>query len=511
MEKPSKDMGEEQQDKPATAQEASKPSKGPRLVTPGAEGTDAPATTDLAEATRIAEQRAETFRAANAALKAARTKADEAADPAQKAAAEERVRVLTQKANAAEEAAIAAARAKSALAEEIREAAEARARAKLEAQAAPDQVPIAGRARIRRRHVVLGASFLLWVVMPLVVAAWYLYAVADDQYASSVGFAVRTEEVGSAIELLGGITELSGSSSSDTDILYEFIQSQNMVRAVNERVDLRAAYLRPGDPVFGLDPEVRIEGLVKYWRRMVKVFYDRASGLIELRVLAFDPDSAEAIAQAIFDESSDMVNQLSAIARADTTRYAKEELDNAVERLKEARGAVTAYRIRTRIIDPVTDIQGRMGLVNSLQTQLAEALIELDLARRQSPDADPRVVQAQRKVEVIEERLAAERKRFSEAEGDENVPYSSLVSEYEGLAVDQEFAEKAYLSALAAYDTAQAEAQRKSRYLATYIDPTMAETAEFPKRGNILGILFAVMFLSWSIAVMIYYSIRDRR
>ncbi|OWU81693.1 sugar transporter [Oceanicola sp. 22II-s10i] len=372
-------------------------------------------------------------------------------------------------------------------------------------------MPMAGRARLRLRHVVLGLSFLICVCAPLAVTAWYLYAVAKDQYASSVGFAVRTEEVGSAIELLGGITELSGSSSSDTDVLYEFIQSQNMVRAINARVDLRVAYHQPSDPVFGIPSDVRIEDVVDYWQRMVKVFYDRASGLIEIRVLAFDPDTAQEIAQAIFDESSDMINQLSAIARSDTTRYARDELNSAIERLKDARGAVTAYRIRTQIIDPVTDIQGRMGLVNSLQTQLAEALIELDLVRRTSPETDPRVVQAERRVEVIRERLAAERKRFSEGGDDESVSYSSLVSEYEGLAVEQEFAEKAYLSALAAFDTAQAEAQRKSRYLATYIDPTVAESSKFPKRMNILGILGAVLFLGWAIAVMVYYSIRDRR
>ena len=56
--------------------------------------------------------------------------------------------------------------------------------------------------------------------MPALVTAFYLWTRAADQYASDVAFSVRTEEKGSAIELLGGITELSGSSSSDTDILY---------------------------------------------------------------------------------------------------------------------------------------------------------------------------------------------------------------------------------------------------------------------------------------------------
>ena len=216
-------------------------------------------------------------------------------------------------------------------------------------------------------------SFLLLVVAPLGGAGWYLYTVADDQYASHVGFSVRKEEVGSAVELLGGITDLSGSSSSDTDILYEFIQSQQMVRIIDKRLNLKEIYHNPDDIIFGLGDDGRIEALSSYWGRMVKVFYDSASGLIEIRVLAFDPAHARAIAQAVFEESSRMINDLSTIAREDATRYAREELDRGVERLKAAKAAMTAFRSRTRIVDPLADIQGQTGLLNSLQEQLAAA------------------------------------------------------------------------------------------------------------------------------------------
>ncbi|WP_372893425.1 sugar transporter [Rhodosalinus sp.] len=393
---------------------------------------------------------------------------------------------------------------------------------------APPVPPVARRARLKLRHYVLIAFFLAWVVVPLGLAAAYLYMVADDQYASQVGFSVRTEEVGSAVELLGGITELSSSSSSDTDILYEFIRSQKMVRAVQERINLRDIYVNTDDPVFGLGSDVRIEALADYWQRMVKVFYDRASGLIEVRVLAFAPEDAHAIATAIFDESSDMVNGLSTIARDDATRYAQEELDRSIERLKEARTAMTDFRSRTQIVDPSADIQGRMGLLNTLQQQLADALIELDLLTENAPQDDPRVVRARERVDVIRTRIRAERARFGNTPPEDapaigaglgDTPpaeapadaYSTLIADYESLAVDMEFAEKSYLSALAAYDTAVAEAQRKSRYLAAYLDPTMPETPQYPRRVMLLALAGAFLLVSWSIIVMIYYSLRDRR
>lgn len=369
-------------------------------------------------------------------------------------------------------------------------------------------------ARRRLRHVLLAVSFLVMVVLPGALAIGYLYTRAADQYASSVGFVVRTEEIGSAIELLGGISQLSGASSSDTDILYEFIQSQQLVAKLDRDLDLRELFSRPHetDPVFAFDPSGSIEDLVDYWGRMVKIFYDAGTGLIELRVLAFDPDDAHRVAETIFSESSDMINQLSAIARQDATRYAREELDRSVERLKEAREALTTFRNKTQIIDPQADVQGQMGLLNNLQQQLAEALIELDLVKETTRAGDPRVGQAERRIEVIRQRIAEERNKFSlGGQGPDDEDYVAILGEFERLSVDREFAERAYLAALAAFDSAQAEAQRKSRYLAAYIEPTLAERAQYPKRFTLSALTVLFLFLTWAMTALVYYSVRDRR
>jgi len=371
-----------------------------------------------------------------------------------------------------------------------------------------------GSAPLRPRHYGLLLSFLLIVVAPLAATMWYLNTMALDQYASRTGFSVRKEEMGSAVEFLGGISDLSGSSSSDTDILYEFIQSQQMVRAVNDQLDLVSIYQRADDPVFTLQASPSIEDLVAYWNRMVQVSYDSASKLLEVQVRAFTAEDAHAISVAIFDASSNMINQLSAIAREDATAYAREELDSAIAQLKEARRAMTSFRSRTQIVDPQADVQGRMGLVNTLQGQLAEALIELDLLRQgATSEDDPRVVQARKRVEVIRDRIADERARFGEGGGgtSELEDYSRLVSEFEDLAVDVKFAEESYVSARGAYDASVAEAQRKSRYLASYVEPTMPETPEYPERGVLSLLVGLGLFLTWAVGAMIFYALRDRK
>ncbi|WP_343032000.1 sugar transporter [Roseovarius bejariae] len=348
------------------------------------------------------------------------------------------------------------------------------------------------------------------MLVPTSGVAVYLYTVAKDQYASHVGFSVRREEVGSAMELLGGISALSGSSSTDTDILYEFIRSRQMVRLVDDRLDLQSIYTVNGDPYFSLGTDARIEALVEYWQRVVSVYYDNSSGLIEVRALAFDPKDAHAITQVVFDESSRMINELSAIAREDTTRYARKELDQAIDRLKTTRSKLTKFQNRTRIVDPTADLQGQMGLLNSLQQQLATGKIELEQLLGSTTVTDPRVKALRKKIAAIEKLIDQERSSFSSSETGSDA-FSQLFAQFQELQVNLEFAEKSYLSAQAAYDVAQAEAVRKSRYLATYIKPTLAETAEYPRRLEFVLLTLGALVLSWSILVMIYYSLRDRR
>ena len=365
------------------------------------------------------------------------------------------------------------------------------------------------------RHYGIALSFVLAVVVPTVAAVFYLFAIAEDQYTSTTGFAVRSEDITSALGLLGGISSLSGQSSSDTDVLYQFIQSQELVQRVDARVDLRAIYTRPAfDPVFAFREGGVIEDLVPYWRRMVRIFYDRGTGLIELRVHAFDPRDAQRIAEAIFDESSIMINDLSAIARADATRYAREELERATEQLREARIALTAFRSQNQLVDPAADIQGQMGLLNPLQQQLASAYIEANLLRQTARPGDPRIDQGERRIAVIEELIAAERAKFGmggamPAAGGRD--FAALMGEFERLSVDREFAEKSYLAARTAYDNALTEAQRQSRYLAAYIRPTLAEESRHPRHFELSALVAGFGVLLWSIGLLVYYRVRDRR
>ncbi len=369
-----------------------------------------------------------------------------------------------------------------------------------------------GPARVKTRHFLLVLSFLLCVVIPSTLGFWYLYGFAKDQYGSTLAFSVRSEEFTSPLDLLGGLGQISTSASADSDILYEYMQSQKLVENIDKNINLRSLYAKAeGDIVFGYDENGAIEDLLEYWIRMVDISYDSGTRLTEVVIKAFAPEDAQLIAGEIQKESTALINRLNLVAREDATRYAKQELDLSAVRLKDARQELTQFRTTTQIIDPLTNLQGQMGLLSQLEQQLAEALISSDLLKDTTSSSDPRLLQAERRIEVIQTRINAERDRLAGVNGRGEGTLSTLFGDFERLSVEQKFAEESYLLALSTHNTAVLEAQRQSLYLAAHIEPTLAETSQYPKRG-LLGSLFMVFLLfGWSILALVFYSLRDRR
>ena len=86
-----------------------------------------------------------------------------------------------------------------------------------------------------------------------------------------------------------------------------------------------------------------------------------------------------------------------------------------------------------------------------------------------------------------------------------------LVGDYESLRVDLEFASQAYTQALANLALARAEARRQSRYLAAHVEPTVAESALYPRRALLSGLAGLFLLLGWGMIMLVYYNVRDNR
>ncbi|WP_439141820.1 capsule biosynthesis protein [Planktotalea sp.] len=368
-------------------------------------------------------------------------------------------------------------------------------------------------ARLRRRHVAIAISFAILVCLPVMISAWYLWARAADQYASTFAFSIRSEEPSSGLELLGGIAGISGSGASDSDILYDYLKSQQLVEQMQDALNLSALWSKPlNDPVFAYDSSGSIEDLHMHWGQMVDISLDSTRGIIEVRARAFSPLEAQDIGAQILRKSEDLINQINNIAAEDSVRYALDDLQRTKARLANARGALTEFRILNEIVDPSFDFGAQSSLMASLEAQLSETQIEIDILSANTRRSDTRLNQAQTHKNVLQLRIDEERtKRVLGAADSGNQNRAQIFGEYERLVVDVEFAEQSYQAARASFETAVSDARRNTRYLAAHIFPTIAEQSLFPKRGLILSLIALAAFLFWALLSLIGFSFLDRR
>ena len=195
-------------------------------------------------------------------------------------------------------------------------------------------------------------SFIVIVLLPTLAAIIYFAALASDQYLAEARFAVRSlRDISLASDIgapkivssasnrfvqgnnddlsggspaegnVGGSTSalsmLAGSTDQrlvglDAYVLSNFIESRNMVAELNKDIALRTIYSRPdADWLARLDPSVTEELLWRYWRGKVTPSIDTISGIVTLRVLAFRPDDAVAIANDVIHISRQVVDDYS--------------------------------------------------------------------------------------------------------------------------------------------------------------------------------------------------------
>src|SRR5690606_18923000 len=143
----------------------------------------------------------------------------------------------------------------------------------------PALVDAAGR-KARKRHRLMGITFVLGVLLPSLLATVYMVFIAADQFHSRTAFAVRSVESTGATELLGMVIQGGGATNaSDSYIINDYLQSQAIIEDVSKTVDLERIFnVSHADWLFRMGEDLPIEDRLDYWNSMVDVNYDSTSG-----------------------------------------------------------------------------------------------------------------------------------------------------------------------------------------------------------------------------------------
>jgi len=363
------------------------------------------------------------------------------------------------------------------------------------------------RSRRASTSIVKYRWFLLFVALPTLVAAVYYGLIASPVYVSQSTFVIKSPGEKATPSLsLANLVQATGltSGQEQTKEVLQYVRSRNALKDLQDRMNVRAVYSERRADFLSRFPRLfsddSFETFYHYYGSHVGADVDTDSGLAVVQVEAFTPKDAYRINSALLDLSEGLVNRLNARAEERAIAEAQRRVDQAEQRVRNARVALSAYRNEQDIIDPTKQAVGLLDLSNKMIADRAALDAQVRLMMRVTPNHPG--------IQALRTRLAA-LDRIIDNQNAKIVGtptgLASKVGNYDKLAVEKEFATQMLTEANANLETARTEAQKQQYYLERVVQPNLPDDPVLPNRLKRIFIVFAaslcLYFIGWMVAV----------
>ncbi len=360
---------------------------------------------------------------------------------------------------------------------------------------------------------IVGRSFIYVVVLPTFLFWLYACFWQSQRYVAETRLTVRSQhENKTGTDAASMISKFTGggadASSQDAFIVLNYVKSRAIVADLGGRDYMEKKFARSGIDYFSrLGKNANAEDVWKYWLSHITASVDTLAGILTVRTDAFLPKDALDVARDIVRLSEQLVNKITLRNRRDALSRAELEVTLSRHALAEAREKTLQFRNKNVIIDPgsrAASIGEQMGKLTLERIDLVNALSTFS----SSLDSDAPSQRLQRtRLAAIDQQLAELKKKLAGAEGSDTV--SAQIASYERLKLDEQFAEKLYSIAQTSYDRARQELEKQQLYLITVVEPTLPESATYPKVVVNTVLLFCALLVAWAAISLIYASIED--
>jgi capsular polysaccharide transport system permease protein len=360
--------------------------------------------------------------------------------------------------------------------------------------------PWIGAIRTDLRRGGLNLMFAVMVVLPASLATIYYTLIASDIYVSEAKFIVRGVK-GQTIGGLASFFRTLGIARAEDDAfaVQNYMRSRDAVQKLDAKFKLARMYSRPGvDPIssFGvLWPPSRFEPLYQYYLSRVEVTHNDVTGITTLKVQAFTPQDAHAIATNLLVISEQLVNEMNDLASSDALKKARGVVADAEERVFEAQRKLTEYRNREKFLDPASESKKVLEVVAKLNAERSAVQRQISEILKNSPQS-PALDNLRIREQTLDDQIALEQAKI--VGFDDSL--ANKFSTFERLELQRKFADRALELALEAVDAANQETRSQQLYIQTIVQPNVPDVAAEPRRlRNVLAVIL-VSLAFWSMA-----------
>lgn len=367
-----------------------------------------------------------------------------------------------------------------------------------------------------RASVLLGWSFALCVALPAFLVFIYLQFFASDQYVVESRLAVRASQETRipVMESVTSVTSKLGLPSPGTNlmqnafIVVNYIKGRSIIDDIGGRPVLEKIFSDPKiDYLSQLERGAKLEVLWKYWNSKVIAGVDTLSGIVTVKVYAFNPQDSLSLSNDIIRASEKLVNDVSTRSQDDAIRSAEQEIERASKKLAAARQELLDFRNRTQIVDPTISATSVSDMIATLMTERIDLENNIStFAGTLSKDSSAQRVQRAR-IAALDEQIKGLQNQLTDTQS--NKTLSASMTEYQQLKLNEMFAEKLYTIAQSSYERARQDRNAQSLYLSVIVRPSLPESSLYPRVFLTTLFSFGLLTIAWGIVSIIVASIKD--
>ncbi len=360
--------------------------------------------------------------------------------------------------------------------------------------------------RRRRKSMLLLSRLLAFVLLPTFIVGFYYYKIATPMYSTKSEFLILTADgSGGGAGGLGGLLPSQFATGQDAIATQSYLESKDAMLRLDSDVGFRAHFSQDNiDALQRLSLDASNESAHKLYKKYVKLGYDPTEGVIRMDLATADPAMSELFSQRLIAYAEERVDELSQEKRLDAVKTAISSLEDArAERRTTVRRLVELQE--GSILDPTGQIAAIRQLISTVELQLQEAQLTLNIQLNNSRPNKSKIQQLNDQIEVYQAEYERQNARLTEATEGAN-SLASQTAEIQVAQADIATADLVLQAALEAKRQSEIEANKQVRYLTVSVKPLASQDPSYPRsfENTILAFLiFAGIYLMVSLTASI--------
>jgi len=334
------------------------------------------------------------------------------------------------------------------------------------------------------------------ILVSAVLATLYWLLIASDRYVSEANVIIRKTDSVSvpSFDISMLVSGIGGVNRADQLLLREYLLSVDMLKKLDASLDLRSHYSDARRDIVSRMwfQDASMEWFHRHYLSRVNIVYDDFTGVLRLKVQAYDPKTAQLISSMLVEEGERYMNQLGHDMVDVQVSFLNTQVNLAQLRFQQASQALLNFQNSKGLLSPQATAESISTVIAGLESQRAQLQTQLASLPRTLDRDHPNIVMLNQSLAAVDRQIVQEKAKLATPAGK---TLNVTVEEFHRLQMEVSFTQDLYKAALVALEKGRMDATRMLEKVSTLQTPTLPEYPLEPRRiyNALITLLFAAM------------------